>query len=143
MNREDWPILAVIFEAVDVLAGLGYCGLQVYYGVTYHISPYKIGINILVVLMIYAGLTLLALAPENLNRLQPQVCKGKIRRLSLRLIRVEKFLFLIGLMVPCICDVAAIHVPPLYNVAVIAVIVLVAVYYEVRILEELKKQQGK
>lgn len=140
MNRKDWSILAIIFEAVDIMAGLGYCVLQGVYGWTYHIPLYRILINLLVVILIYAGLTLLAFYPEYLNRLPAGLCEGEVRKLSLRLVRVEKFLFLIGLLIPCICDVAAVHIPALYNVAVIFLMILIAVYYEVRILEKLKKK---
>lgn len=134
MRKEDWSVAAVIFEAVDILSGLAYCGMQIYYGVLYHIMVYKIIINILVAVLVYAGLTLLAAYPERLNNLPPEVCKGNVRKYSIRMLRVEKCLFLVSLLVPCICDIAAFHMPQVYSVIVILLMLVIAVYYEIRII---------
>lgn len=138
MKREDWSIPAIIFEAVDILAGIAYCAMQIYYGHLYHVPIYKIGVNVLVAILIYVSLTLLAMYPERINNLSSEVCTGKIRRYSIRMVRMEKCFFLFSLLVPCICDVIGFHLPPLYNVAVIILMLIIAVYHEVRIVLQLR-----
>lgn len=138
MNKSDWSVLAVILEAVDVLAGFFYIGLQIFYGILYHVEIYHVILNLLVGILVYAGLTLLAVYPERMNHLPEERCTGKVRIYSLRMIRGLKFIFVAGLLVPCICDVAAVELPNIYNVCMIFLMLGVAVYYEVRIIQNLK-----
>lgn len=134
MRKDDWSVAAVIFEAVDILAGLAYCGMQIYYGFLYHAAVYKIIMNIMVVLLAYAGLTLLACYPEMINNLPPEVCTGDIRKYSIRMLRTEKCIALVSLLAPCVCDIADIHMPAAYSVLVILLLLGIAVYYEIRII---------
>lgn len=141
MKKEDWSVPAIVFEAVDILTLLAYLILQIVYAVLYHISAVKVVVNLLAVILVYAGLTLLALYPETVNRLPAEACRGRIRVFSLRMIRTEKCLFLLSLLLPCVCDVAAYALPPLYNVCVILWMIAVAVFYEVRIILEFRKKE--
>lgn len=141
MRREDWPILAVILEAVDIIVGIAYFVLQIYYGYLYHISPIRVIMNILVVILVYAGLTLLAAYPERINNLPPEVCTGKVRRLSLWMVRLEKLLFLASLLAPCIFDVLGVTLPAGYSVAVILVMLLAAVSFEIWIIQIIRKDR--
>ena len=76
MKKEDWSVPALLAEAVSILLELVYIGLQIYYGVTYHVEPYKFLLNIVVTLLVYIALTLLAIYPERINRLPAELCFG-------------------------------------------------------------------
>lgn len=141
MKWQDWSIPAVVGEAVDILSLIAYIGLQIFYGNAYGIPWYLVGINLLTAGLIYAALTFLAVYPERINRLPEEVCKGEVRKYSLRMVRLDKLIFLVGLLLPCVCDVAGITVPGLYNAGIIILLVLIAVYYEVKILMILKNKQ--
>ena len=41
MRKEDLTVPAIIAEAVEIIVGLVYIGLQIYYGVVNHIPPYR------------------------------------------------------------------------------------------------------
>ena len=140
MKKEDWSAVAVIMEAVDLMIGFFYIGLQVYYGYLYHVKVYQVLLNVLVGILIYIGMTLLALYPERMNRLSPEVCQGKVRKYSLQMVRVEKFLFLLTLLIPCICDVIAIDLPAVYSVIAIFAMLIIAVSYEIMILRALRER---
>lgn len=140
MKREDWPILAIILEAVDIIVGIAYMVLQVFYGYLYHIGPLQVLMNLLVVIFVYAGLTLLAAYPERINSLPPEICTGRIRSLSLWMVRLEKLLFLASLLAPCIFDVLGIPLPAWYSVIVILALLLIAVLFEIRIIQILRKR---
>ena len=140
MKQPDWSVPAIIFEAVDIILGIAYIVLQVYYGVIYHVAAYRIGMNIAVAVLLYAGLTALAIWPERINGLSREVCVGSVRKLSIRMVRIEKCVFLLSLIIPCVCDVVGIHLRNLYDVAVILVILAIAIFYEVRIVQILRKK---
>lgn len=139
MKWEDWSVPAVIGEAVDVLSLIAYISLQIYYGVIYHVTWYKVGVNLLTACLIYAALTWLAVYPERINRIPKVLCRNEIRKLSLRMVRLEKMIFLVGLLIPCACDVAGMDMPTVYNAAVIILMVSIALYYEIKILTIVKK----
>lgn len=141
MKWQDWSIPVVIGEAVDILSLIAYIGLQIYYGSAYHVPWYLVGINLLTACLIYAALTWLAVYPERINRLSKEICRGEVRKLSLRMVRLDKMVFLVSLLAPGICDVAGREVPGIYNAGIIILLVMIAVYYEVRILIILKKQE--
>ena len=138
MKKEDWSVPALLAEAVSILLELVYIGLQIYYGVTYHVEPYKFLLNIVVTLLVYIALTLLAIYPERINRLPAELCVGQIRKLSIRMVRLVKFVFVIGLMVPCVCDAAGIQIQEAYSLIVMGLMFVIAVYYEVRIIQILR-----
>lgn len=141
MRREDWSVPALLAEAVCILLEMIYIGLQIYYGFTYHVVPYKFIMNIAATVLVYAGLTLLAVYPERINRLPEKLCAGRVRKLSIRMVRMIKYVFVAGLMVPCVCDVAGIQIQEAYCIIVMALILVIAVYYEYQILQEIRDQK--
>ena len=97
---------SAVLEAIDALLALAYIGLQIYYGVCYHIQVFKFVANILVLLLVYIAITWLQHYPEKLNHIAAELCVGNIRKYSLRLLTFVKLVFTAGLLVPCVCDVA-------------------------------------
>ncbi|MCC8168575.1 MAG: hypothetical protein LIO37_04460 [Clostridiales bacterium] len=134
MKKSDWSIPAIIAEALDILILIAYLALQICYGVIYSVSIYQVIMNIAAAGLVYAVLTLLAMYPHWVNRITKETCKGRIRVYTLRMLRIFKLIFLVGLLIPCICDVVAVTIPSIYNACLILLLVAVAVYYEVRIL---------
>ena len=88
--------------------------------------------------MIYVGLSLVSCQPEKINRLPKEVCVGKVRKYSIRMIRLVKLVFIIGLMVPCVGDVIGIELKDAYSLLVIAAILVITVFYEYRIIQLLR-----
>ncbi len=139
MKHSDWPIWAIIAEAVDILALLAYIVLQVLYGLLYQVAIYKVLLNLAVLVVIYVAFTLLALHPELLySQLPTDQVPGRVRVLTLRMLRIIKLVFILGLLVPCIFDVLAIKLSNIYNACLILLLIAIAVYYEVRILLTLR-----
>ena len=93
MRREDLSVSAIFLEAIEIIFGIIYIGLQIYYGLYYHITPYKFIMNLLAMILVYLGLSLLSCYPERINNIAPEYCVGKIRKYSLRMIRLIKFVF--------------------------------------------------
>ena len=60
---------SAVLEAIDALLALAYIGLQIYYGVCYHIQVFKFVANILVLLLVYIAITWLQHYPEKLNHI--------------------------------------------------------------------------
>ena len=141
MRREDWSVPALLAEAVCILLEMIYIGLQFYYGFTYHVVPYKFILNIAATVLVYAALTLLAIYPERINRMPEKMCVGRVRTLSIRMVRMVKYVFVAGLMVPCVCDVAGIQIQEAYCIIVMGLMLITAVYYEVRIIQEVRNQK--
>ena len=127
MRKEDLTVPAIIAEAIEIIVGLIYIGLQIYYGLSNHVPPYKFICNIVGLLLVYAGLTILSNHPEQVNRLKTEVCVGKVRKYTLRMLRLIKFVFVVGLMVPCVGDVIGIELKDAYSLVVIFAIVLITV----------------
>ncbi len=140
MKKSDWSTGALIAEALDILILLVYMVSQVCYGLLYKVQIYQIILNLLVAVLVYAGLTVLAMYPERLNNLPEKVCIGRVRVYSLRMLRGIKLVFLLGLLIPCICDLVAVDLPAVYNACLILGMFAIAVYYEVRILLQLRNQ---
>ena len=134
MRKEDLTVPAIIAEAVEIIVGLVYIGLQIYYGVVNHIPPYRFICNIVGLLLVYAGLTVLSNHPEQVSRLAPEVCVGKVRKYTLRRLRLIKLVFVVGLMVPCVGDAIGIELKDAYSLIVIFAIILIAVWHEYKIL---------
>ena len=134
MKKEDLTVPAILAEAVGILLCILYIGLQIFYGINYHVAPYKYICNIVGLVLVYAGLTILSNHPERINRIPAQMCVGKIRIYSLRMLRLIKFVFVVGLMVPCVGDVIGIELKDAYSLVVILAIVLIAALYEYKIL---------
>lgn len=90
MKKEDLTVPAIFAEAIGMILGIVYIGLQIYYGIVYKVAPYKFICNIAGVVLIYVGLSLVSCQPEKINRLPKEVCVGKVRKYSIRMIRLVK-----------------------------------------------------
>ena len=51
MRKRDMTFASAVLEAIDAILALAYIGLQIYYGVCYHIQVFKFVANILVLLV--------------------------------------------------------------------------------------------
>lgn len=131
--------LALLLEAIVIILGLIYIGLQIFYGLYYHIAPYKFILNLLAMVLVYAGLSMLSMYPERINSIPSEICKGKMRTYSLWMLRLIKAIFVISLLIPCVFDALGIGIQSVYSLIVIGLIVVVAGYCEYQILAELKK----
>lgn len=138
MRREDLTVPALFLEAIGMIFAIVYIGLQIYYGVCFHISPLNLVLNLLVMILVYVGLSLLSSYPERLNRLPVEVCRGNVRKYSIRMIRLVKFVFVTGLLIPCVFDALGIEIMKVYSLIVVGVILVIAVFYEYNIIKELK-----
>lgn len=138
MRKEDMTPVSMILEAMGIILGLAYCVLQVYYGICFHIAPYKFILNLLIMILLYIGLTILSIYPERVNNIPAEICVGKVRSYSLWMIRLVKFIFVVGLLIPCVFDAAGIGIRSNYSLFVIGVILVVAMYCEYKIIQELK-----
>lgn len=134
MRKEDLSATAVIAEAVAVILGIVYVILQIYYGIIYHIAAYKFVCNIVGVILIYAGLTLLSCYPEKINRLPAEKCVGPVRSYSVWMVRLVKLVFIAGLMIPCVSDVLGIEMRDAYSLIVVAALLCIAVFCEYKII---------
>ncbi|MFQ7713590.1 MAG: hypothetical protein ACLRI8_02570 [Agathobacter rectalis] len=65
MRKRDMTFASAVLEAIDALLALAYIGLQIYYGVCYHIQVFKFVANILVLLLVYIAITWLQHYPES------------------------------------------------------------------------------
>lgn len=142
MRKRDMTAVAVTIEIICAILGIAYCGLQIYYGYYYRVNPLTLILNLLVAILVYAGLSMLSCYPERLNALDPEVCIGKIRKYSIRLIRLVKVVFTASLLVPCVSDAFGYQMDAIYSLVVVALVVIIAVFYEVKILKlinEIKK----
>ena len=75
MKKEDLTVPAIFAEAIGMILGIVYIGLQIYYGIAYKVAPYKFICNIAGVVLIYVGLSLVSCQPEKINRLPKEAGK--------------------------------------------------------------------
>ena len=80
MKKEDMTTAGLLAEAVGIVAGLVYIGMQIYYGISYGVAAKNIILNVVMLLLVYAGLTLLARYPEKVNSLPKEKCSGTVRK---------------------------------------------------------------
>lgn len=143
MKKEDMTWGAMLAEAVCLVAALIYLGLQIYYGITYGAKTVNVVSNILMIVLMYAGLTMLCIYPEWVNGLRREVCTGDIRRYTLRMVRIEKLAVTLGVLFASIFDVAGKVLSGWYVVAAAGLMIAVVIYYEykiIRILRDLYKK---
>ncbi len=140
MRKNEMTWSSMIAEAIGIVSAVVYVGLQIYYGILYGVSALDIALNVVAMILVYAGLTLLLVYPERVNGLRPEVCTGKVRKLTRRMLRAVKLFFVLSLLFASICDVLGKEVKPGYSVFVVIFIVLVALFYEVRIIKILRKR---
>lgn len=142
MRKEDLTVPALVAVAVELIVGVIYIGLQIYYGIAYHIPPYKFICNILGLVLVYAALTILENHPERVNHLAPEECVGIVRKDTLRMLRLIKLVFVLGLMIPCAGDVIGIELKDGYSLIVIGAILLITAYFEYKILLVIRKKRN-
>lgn len=140
MRKEDLTIGNAICEAVGMVATLLYAGLQVYCGILYRVPVLNIATNILMVLLVYIGLVMLVFYPEKVNRLEPEVCTGEVRRLTIHMLLYVKLIFVLSLLFTSICDVMGRDVDGAYSLISSGLMVIIAVGYEIKILRILKNR---
>ena len=141
MKKEDMTIIDLLLEAVGIVSALLYIGLQVYYGVSYGANPVTVFMNAAVLVLVYLGLTLLAIYPERVNGLTREVCSGQVRRDTIRMLRIIKIIFVAGLLFASVCDVMGHEMNSGYSIVVVVLVVLTAVYYEGKIIRTLRKKK--
>lgn len=141
MKKEDLTVVALFAESIGFLLLIGYLGLQIYYGVMFHVEASKLIINLCLAVLVYVGLTILSNYPERVNGLHQELCVGKIRKWTLRMLRIEKLVFIISLMIPCICDATGNRIDDAYSLLVILVLGLTAFYFEYRIWKEIRSNR--
>ena len=56
MKKEDLTVPAIFAEAIGMILGIVYIGLQIYYGIVYKVAPYKFICNIAGVVVLACGL---------------------------------------------------------------------------------------
>ncbi len=137
-NQRGWIVLA---EAVSLVIGLIYIGLQCFYGIYYRIPPWKLILNLLLVIAVYAVLTILAIYPERINGLRAEECTGKIRQYSLRMVVLVKLIFMFSLLIPCIFDVLGAGLQNAAGLIVAGLLLAVIAYHEYRIIRLLRKKK--
>lgn len=143
MKKNEITWQAMLAEAVGLVSAVIYLGLQIYYGVSYGVSVGNIIMNIAVMLLVYAGFTMLSIYPERVNGLTKEVCSGAVRKYTIRMVRTAKLVFVGGLLFTSICDVMGKELPAGYTVGVLFLMVAVALYYEYRIIRILRKHFKK
>ena len=70
----------MIIEIISALAAFVYLGLQIYYGIVYSVGAMRIIMNVLILLLVYAGLTMLFLYPERVTVLTDNELVAEIDR---------------------------------------------------------------
>lgn len=143
MKKEDMTWGAMLAEAVGLVSALIYSVLQIYYGLSCSAETVNVVVNILMILLIYAGLTMLCIYPEWVNGLKKEVCTGDVRRYTLRMVRTEKIAVVLGVLFACIFDIAGKVLSGWYTVAIVGFMIVAAVYYEYRIIRILRELYKK
>jgi len=127
MKKEDLTAFDMICEAIGAVSAFIYIGLQIYCGILYGAGSFTILTNVAMVLLVYAGLTLLSGCPEKVNRLEPQVCTGRIRRLTIHMLLYIKLVFTLSLLFTSICDVIGMDIDEGYSLISTGMMILMAV----------------
>ena len=125
-------------KAVGIVAALVYLGLQIYYGIVYGVAFTGIILNAAILILVYVGLTLLARYPERVNNLPKEICSGKIRKYTIHMVRAVKLIFVLSLLFTSICDAAGVQINKGYSLVTVALIVIVTVVYEGKIIKLLR-----
>lgn len=143
MKKNEMTWQAMLTEAVSLVSAVIYLGLQIYYGVSYGVSAITIIMNVAVMILVYAGFTMLGIYPERVNGLTKEACSGDVRKYTIRMVRIAKLVFVAGLLFTSICDAMGKELPAGYTVGVIFLMVAVALYYEYRIIRILRERYKK
>ena len=114
-----------------------------YCGLLYGAGAVAILLNVIMVALVYAGLTLLAFYPERVNGLDAQICTGKVRKLTIHMVLYMKLIFDMSLLFTSICDVMGKQVDGAYSLITAGLMIVIAVLYEIKIFQLLKNNQKK
>lgn len=139
MKKNHLSAETLVFEIISAIAALFYMGLQVYYGIVYSAGAVRIAMNALILILVYMGLTVLAIYPERVNGLSREVCTGAIRKYTIRMVELIKLVFVLSLLFTSICDALGYRVDAAYSLIVMGLILVVAVVFEVKIIKILRK----
>ena len=139
MKKNHLSTETLVFEIISAIAALLYMGLQVYYGIVYGAGAVRIAMNVLILILVYMGLTVLAIYPERVNGLPREVCTGAIRKYTIRMVELIKLVFVLSLLFTSICDALGYRVDAAYSLIVMGLILVVAVVFEVKIIKILRK----
>ena len=140
MRKEDMTPINAVCEAVGIVGSLLYIGLQIYCGILYGADIMTIITNIAMVLLVYIGLTLLSGCPEKVNRLDPEVCIGKVRKLTIKMLLYVKLIFVLSLLFTSVCDVIGMAVDGAYSLISTGLMIGIAAGYEIKIINLLKEE---
>ena len=138
LKKEEMTTVDFLLEAVGIVAALVYLGLQIYYGIVYGVAFTGIILNAAILILVYVGLTLLARYPERVNNLPKEICSGKIRKYTIHMVRAVKLIFVLSLLFTSICDAAGVQINKGYSLVTVALIVIVTVVYEGKIIKLLR-----
>ena len=136
MKKNHLSTETLVFEIISAIAALFY---MVYYGIVYGAGAVRIVMNVLILILVYMGLTVLAIYPERVNGLSREVCTGAIRRYTIRMVELIKLVFVLSLLFTSICDALGYRVDAAYSLIVMGLILVVAVVFEVKIIKILRK----
>ena len=139
MKKNHLSTETLVFEIISAISALFYMGLQVYYGIVYGAGAVRIVMNVLILILVYMGLTVLAIYPERVNGLSREVCTGAIRKYTIRMVELIKLVFVLSLLFTSICDALGYRVDAAYSLIVMGLILVVAVVFEVKIIKILRK----
>lgn len=139
MKKNEMNWITMLIEAVGLVSAMIYLGLQIYYGIAYSVDFVNIAMNVVVMILVYLGLTMLAVYPERVNGLTKEACSGGVRKYTLRMVRLAKLIFVEGLLFTSICDAMGKQLNSGYSLVIVVLMVLVAFYYEYRIIKILRE----
>lgn len=145
MKKEEMTMPDMLSEAVGIVAAAVYTGLQIYYGILYKDSSTVIQIlrNLLVLFLVYFGLTLFQLYPEWLNHLTKEACTGQIKRTTIVMVRVVKLIVILSLTAASFCDVLGITLKSGTGWIIGAVTGAVIICQEAKIIRLIKEKLEK
>lgn len=143
MRKKDMTTLDLLLEAFGLMAAVIYFCLQIWFGISYRADALRIIMNVLTLLLVYAGLSLLQVYPERVNNLSKEVCSGKIRTYTIHMVRDIKMIFVISLLFTSVCDVLGGEIDPAYSLIAGGLMILTAVIFELKIIRILRNEKKK
>lgn len=141
MKKNRLSTEELVFEIISAVAALFYMVLQVYYGIVYGAGAMRILMNVLILILVYTGLTMLIRYPERVNGLPREVCTGDIRKYTIRMVELIKLVFVLSLLFTSICDALGYRIDVAYSLIVMVFILMIAVVFEVKIIKILRERK--
>lgn len=141
MRKEDMTVASALLEAMTIILGIAYIGLQITYGIRYHIPPHKYMINIISGILVYMILTLLSYYPERVHKFPDEIFTSEVRKLTLWMLQLIKFVFIASLLIPCFFDLFGIQIQEATSLIVVGLIILIIVIFESRIIRRIRQNR--